>query len=167
MGRLLPLLALAVLASCQGLTAESFAPIVEPAPQRHPGFVRVSAEGKAPVSSDALSLALQDAVHRAALFDGLTEAGGDWHLTATVTEFENPEWGIDVHARILVFYRLVREGQGEEEPGEAWSSLVETEAIATPEDAFELGVRADFAISEAVKSNLRQAIRELTELELE
>jgi len=152
---------LLVPAACATLSAESITPNVVRAERRHDGTVRCEATGKSDVATGALHEAMRTSVMASGLFHGVVDAGEDWLLTATVVDYEAPEWGLDVTARVSIRWQLA-----DTAGAVFWTERIETEETGTPEDAFALGEREDFAIAGAVRTNLARGLERLASLEL-
>ncbi len=147
--------------ACRSLSAESITPNVERSGVRHGGFVRVETRGRGRIDGDALAEALRTGLAASGLFEGIVDAGGSWLLSVAVVDFPDPEWGLDVTAKVTMRWEL-RTSEGEVR----WTESITTTHTATPEDTFAVGEREELAVQSATRENLKRGLERLATVDL-
>jgi len=128
------------------------------------GGKATSSTGASQISDQDFAQALRESIEKAGLFVKAMDApGGDYRLEAYIGQLSQPVLGFDMTVAMEVGYVLTDTRSKKA----VWKKSIATTYTATTKDALVGATRLQMANEGAARLNIRQAITEMSKLDLE
>lgn len=114
------------------------------------------------ISNEALMDALHKAIISSNLFDGIVKSGEDYKLDLYIFKVSQPIAGSVMTVRVEIGWTLTRKASMEI----VWQQSILTSDTSSSSEKFNVDSRLRLATERAAKKNIREGIRQISQLQL-
>ncbi len=117
---------------------------------------------RARISSEGFSDAVRTAIAAEGSFLPVEDEPGEYQLDITIEQLDHPSWSLDTPVHMQARWTLTRTGSGEP----LWTRTISTTHTAPFGDAIIRAKRLRLAAEGAARANIRDGVREVSDLGL-